>query len=202
MSEFARAFYGNPAAKMKMIGITGTNGKTTTAHMLASILNKAGKNCALIGTLGVFYANREIAPALTTPDPIFLHKTFADMVECGVEYVVMEVSAHAVYFDKIEGIRFACCIFTNCTEDHLDFFKDMESYAAAKRACSRPSAAIWRSSIPTMRWAPRSRAAKCGRTAMRWKIPRTCSRSTCARACAAADSCSTCSTICTRSICI
>lgn len=120
-----RAFTANPAAKMKMIGITGTNGKTTTAHMLASILNKAGKNCALVGTLGVFYANREIAPALTTPDPIFLHKTFADMVECGVEYVVMEVSAHAVYFDKIEGIRFACCIFTNCTEDHLDFFKDI-----------------------------------------------------------------------------
>lgn len=138
MSEFARAFYGNPAAKMKMIGITGTNGKTTTAHMLASILNKAGKNCALIGTLGVFYANREIAPALTTPDPIFLHKTFADMVECGVEYVVMEVSAHAVYFDKIEGIRFACCIFTNCTEDHLDFFKDMESYAAAKKSLFTP----------------------------------------------------------------
>lgn len=123
---------------MKMIGITGTNGKTTTAHMLASILNKAGKNCALVGTLGVFYANREIAPALTTPDPIFLHKTFADMVECGVEYVVMEVSAHAVYFDKIEGIRFACCIFTNCTEDHLDFFKDMESYAAAKKSLFTP----------------------------------------------------------------
>ena len=124
LAHLACNWYGNPAKSLKLIGITGTNGKTTTAHMLASILNKAGKNCALVGTLGVFYANREIAPALTTPDPIFLHKTFADMVDCGVEYVVMEVSAHAVYFDKIEGIRFACCIFTNCTEDHLDFFID------------------------------------------------------------------------------
>ena len=134
MSDFARAFYGDPAQKLNIIGVTGTNGKTTTAHMLASILNGAGENCALIGTLGVCYANREIAPSLTTPDPIFLHKIFADMVACGVKYVVMEVSAHAIYYDKIAGIRFSHCIFTNCTEDHLDFFKDMESYAAVKRS--------------------------------------------------------------------
>lgn len=134
MSEFARAFYDNPADKLKIIGITGTNGKTTTAHMLASILDYSGKNCALVGTLGVFYSNREIAPSLTTPDPIFLHKIFADMVECGVEYVVMEVSAHAIYYDKIAGINFEFGIFTNCTEDHLDFFENMQTYAETKKS--------------------------------------------------------------------
>ena len=138
MGEFAREFYGNTAEKLKIVGITGTNGKTTTAHMLASVLNGAGKKCALVGTLGVFFANREIAPALTTPDPIFLHKVFADMVQCGVEYVVMEVSAHAIYYDKIAGLRFACCIFTNCTEDHLDFFKDMGEYANTKKSLFTP----------------------------------------------------------------
>lgn len=139
MSEFARAFYGNPSEKLKIIGITGTNGKTTTAHMLASVLNAAGENCALVGTLGIFYANREIAPGLTTPDPIFLHKSFADMVACKVKYVVMEVSAHAIYYDKIDGIRFSYCIFTNCTEDHLDFFKDMESYTETKKSLFTPT---------------------------------------------------------------
>jgi len=105
MSEFARAFYGNPAEKMKIIAITGTNGKTTTSHMLASIFNEAGIPCALVGTLGVFYGNKEIEPSLTTPDPIFLHKIFADMVDCGIEIVVMEVSAHAIFYDKIDGIK-------------------------------------------------------------------------------------------------
>ena len=134
MSEFARVFYGNPAEKMKIIAITGTNGKTTTSHMLASIFNEAGIPCALVGTLGVFYGNKEIEPSLTTPDPIFLHKIFADMVDCGIEIVVMEVSAHAIFYDKIDGIKFEYCIFTNCTQDHLDFFKDMQTYSQVKKS--------------------------------------------------------------------
>ena len=133
MAELAAAFYGHPEKKLKIVGITGTNGKTTTAHMLAAIFKAAGISCGNIGTLGVFYANKEVAPELTTPDPVFLYKIFADMAACGIEWVVMEVSAHALYYGKVDGIHFAYCIFTNLTEDHLDFFKTMERYGAAKR---------------------------------------------------------------------
>lgn len=136
--EAASAFYGHPEQKLKVIGITGTNGKTTTAHMLASVLSEAGKACGIVGTLGIRYANKEIAPELTTPDPVYLYKIFADMAACGVEYVVMEVSAHALYFGKTDGISFEAGIFTNLTEDHLDFFGTMENYAAAKEKLFRP----------------------------------------------------------------
>lgn len=131
-AAFSAAFYGHPEKRLKIIGVTGTNGKTTTAHMLASIFAAAGKTCGNIGTLGIRYANREVAPELTTPDPCFLYKIFADMVACGVEYAVMEVSAHALHFGKVDGIPFEAGIFTNLTEDHLDFFGTMENYAAAK----------------------------------------------------------------------
>ena len=138
MGELAAAFYGHPEKKLKIVGITGTNGKTTTAHMIASVFKAAGISCGNIGTLGIFYENKEIAPELTTPDPVFLYKVFADMAACGVEWVVMEVSAHALYFGKVDGITFEYCIFTNLTEDHLDFFKNMEEYAAAKEKLFLP----------------------------------------------------------------
>lgn len=133
MGELAAAFYGHPERKLKIVGITGTNGKTTTAHMLAAVFKAAGIPCGNIGTLGIFYANKEISPELTTPDPVFLYKVFADMVSSGISWVVMEVSAHALYYGKVDGIRFEYCIFTNLTEDHLDFFGTMERYGAAKR---------------------------------------------------------------------
>lgn len=131
-TQIAAAFYGHPERKLKIVGITGTNGKTTTAHMLTSMLTADGKKCGNIGTLGIFYANKEVSPDLTTPDPSFLYKIFADMAESGVEYVVMEVSAHALYFGKTDGIFFDAAVFTNLTEDHLDFFHTMSAYAAAK----------------------------------------------------------------------
>ena len=131
-TQIAAAFYGHPERKLKIVGITGTNGKTTTAHMLASVHTAAGKKCGNIGTLGIIYANKEVSPDLTTPDPSFLYKIFADMAESGVEYVVMEVSAHALYFGKTDGIVFEAAVFTNLTEDHLDFFGTMQAYAAAK----------------------------------------------------------------------
>ena len=138
VAEIAAAFYGHPERKLKMVAVTGTNGKTTTAHMLVSILTAAGRACGNIGTLGIRYANKEIAPELTTPDPAFLYKVLADMVASDVEYVVMEVSAHALYFGKTEGIPFEAGIFTNLTEDHLDFFPTMEEYAAAKEKLFAP----------------------------------------------------------------
>ncbi len=128
----AAAFYGNPARKMKIVGITGTNGKTTVAKMLATILRSAGKKTGIIGTLGTEYGGKVFPSSLTTPDPSELHKTFADMLSEGVEYAVMEVSAHALYYKKTEGIVFAACVFTNLTQDHLDFFGTMEAYQQAK----------------------------------------------------------------------
>jgi UDP-N-acetylmuramoyl-L-alanyl-D-glutamate--2,6-diaminopimelate ligase len=133
VAKLAEAFYGFAHKKLKIIGVTGTNGKTTTTYMLKSIFDANGNKTGVIGTLGIIYGDREIAPELTTPDPIFLHSVFADMVKCGVEYVFMEVSAHALYFDKIAGLHFEVGIFTNCTQDHLDFFKNMKEYAECKK---------------------------------------------------------------------
>lgn len=133
LSFLAAAFYGEPQKKLKIVGVTGTNGKTTTCRYIASILEKAGKETGVIGTLGVFYCGISLAPDLTTPDPLRLFRLFSDMQKSGVEYVVMEVSAHAVYYEKASVVRFAACVFTNCTQDHLDFFRSMENYKAVKK---------------------------------------------------------------------
>ena len=132
LALLSSVFYGEPSEKLKVIGVTGTNGKTTTTHMLAAILKNADKKVGIIGTLGVEYAGKHIPSDLTTPDPIELQRTLADMFLRGTEYVVMEVSAHALYYQKIAGVRFTACIFTNFTQDHLDFFEDMNAYKEAK----------------------------------------------------------------------
>ena len=97
LAEISSVFHGKPSEGLKMIGVTGTNGKTTTAYMLASILRNAGKKTGIIGTLGVRYEGKELPSDLTTPDPVELQAILADMRKHGVEYVVMEVSAHALY---------------------------------------------------------------------------------------------------------
>lgn len=132
MREFANEFYGRADKRLKIIGVTGTNGKTSTANLIYQILKNAGKNCAVIGTIGTFYADKFIEPSLTTPDPIELNKQLSDIVVSGVEYVVMEVSAHALYFEKLKNIHFTAVVFTNFTQDHLDFFGDMNKYKQAK----------------------------------------------------------------------
>ena len=132
LALIASVFYGEPSERMKVVGITGTNGKTTTAHMLASIFEASGKKTGVIGTLGVRYADKNIPCDFTTPDPIFLQKTLSEMLSAGVECVVMEVSAHALYYKKTAGVRFCACIFTNATQDHLDFFGNMQAYKQAK----------------------------------------------------------------------
>lgn len=132
LSRLSARFFGDPSKNMQIVGVTGTNGKTTTSHMLANIMRFAGKKVGVIGTLGVFYDGKEFPCELTTPDPIPLQKTLSEMLEKGIEYVVMEVSAHALYYYKTEGIYFSACIFTNLTQDHLDFFSSMEEYKKAK----------------------------------------------------------------------
>lgn len=126
-------FYGNAHKELKIIAVTGTNGKTTTCKMISEILRYDGKSVAVFGTLGIFINDRKIDCCLTTPDPPELHRAFEIAYLAGVEYVVMEVSAHAMHLEKLYGIKFAIAVFTNLTRDHLDFFKDMECYFSAKR---------------------------------------------------------------------
>ena len=118
MSLIACNFYGNPAEKLKIIAVTGTNGKTTTTHMIAGLMQNLGRNCAIIGTNGAIYNNKKIETEMTTPDPIVLQKILYKMERLGVEYVCMETSAHAIYLNKLDGIKFELVIFTNLTEDH------------------------------------------------------------------------------------
>lgn len=128
----SKNFFGKKCDKMKIVGVTGTNGKTTTTHLLGEILKGAGLNVGVIGTEGAKFNGKVIDTGMTTPDPYLLHKLFAKMQEEGVEYVVMEASAHALALNKLDGINFEIGVLTNITEDHLDFFGDMKTYAKAK----------------------------------------------------------------------
>ena len=125
-------FYENPAKKLKIIAITGTNGKTTSTYIIKSILEKAGYKVGLIGTNQNMIGDKVVPAHLTTPDPMELQELLSKMQKSGCDYVVMEVSAHALYFNKVDGIQFECSIFTNLTQDHLDFFGNMQDYAQAK----------------------------------------------------------------------
>lgn len=133
MSLIAKNFYGNPSKELKLIGVTGTNGKTSTTHMINDMLKQLGYTSAIIGTNGVIYNGKVLNTNMTTPDPIELQKIFRLLVNAGVKYVCMEVSAHSIYLDKIEGLKFELVIFSNLTEDHLDYFKTMDNYFEAKR---------------------------------------------------------------------
>ena len=132
MSKIASNFYGKVDKKMKLVAVLGTNGKTTTSHLIYNVLKKSNVKCGLIGTLGTYYLDKFIEPSLTTPDPLELHKTLYEMYHHGVKTVVMEVSAHAIYLDKVKNIDFYCAVFTNFSQDHLDFFSSMENYKNAK----------------------------------------------------------------------
>ncbi|MDD4110608.1 MAG: UDP-N-acetylmuramoyl-L-alanyl-D-glutamate--2,6-diaminopimelate ligase [Clostridia bacterium] len=127
-----RNFFGNPIKDLKLIAITGTNGKTTTSFLIRSILESAGKSVGLIGTQGAYIGNQYFETNLTTPDPQVLHKILRTMVNNKIEYVVMEVSAHSLALEKLEGICFDVGVFTNFTQDHLDYFKTMDNYKETK----------------------------------------------------------------------
>ncbi len=138
LGVLAAVFFEEPSKKLTVVGITGTNGKTTTSYMLEAIFKEQGKRVGVIGTLGVRYDGKESPAELTTPDPIVLQETLAKMASSGVEYVFMEVSAHALYYKKTAGVRFRACIFSNLTQDHLDFFADMSAYKRAKMRLFAP----------------------------------------------------------------
>ncbi len=131
-AQICKNFFDCACDKLKYIGVTGTNGKTTTVNIISNILKENGNNVATIGTLGVKFNGKEIETGMTTPDPYLFHKLSKQMLEEGVEWVVMEVSAHALALKKLEDVKFEIGILTNITEDHLDFFDNMENYAKAK----------------------------------------------------------------------
>ena len=133
MSRMAAAFNGYPADHLRLIGITGTKGKTTTSYMVKSILTQAGRSCGLIGTTGNMIGNRMLPSHLTTPDPVELQATLREMVEAGVQDVVMEVSAHALDMRRLDGMVFEAGCYTNLSQDHLDYFHTMENYFEAKK---------------------------------------------------------------------
>lgn len=124
LAQMACKFYGDPSKKLKIIGITGTKGKTTTAYFIQSVLNKAGYKAGLIGTINA---------SLTTPEASDLQKEFAEMLKKGLTHCVMEVSSHALAQERVYGTNFSIAIFTNLSHDHLDFHKSMERYLADKR---------------------------------------------------------------------
>ena len=133
MAFIAAAFFGNPAKSLRLIGISGTKGKTTTTYLVKSIMEKAGFKVGLIGTTGNMIGDTYIKSTLTTPDSIDLHRTFREMLDEGVEIVCMEVSAHAIDMHRIDGLFFEAACYTNLSQDHLDYFQTMEQYFEAKK---------------------------------------------------------------------
>ncbi len=133
MSRIAAAFFGHPAREMKLVGVTGTKGKTTTSYLLKAIMEQAGYSCGLIGTTGNMIGSRKLRSDLTTPDPIELNETFRQMADAGVQIVSMEVSAHALDMHRLDGLTFEAACYTNLSQDHLDYFHTMERYFEAKK---------------------------------------------------------------------
>ncbi len=125
-------FYDYPGKKMRMIGVTGTNGKTSSTYMLRDILHKAGYKVGVIGTIKIMIEDEEFPIHNTTPDVIDLQETLHNMYEKNMDYVVMEVSSHALAMNRVAGCEYDTAMFTNLTQDHLDFHKTMENYALAK----------------------------------------------------------------------
>ncbi len=133
LAQISNTFYGRPTERLKLVGVTGTNGKTTVTYLLKTILEHAGKKVGLIGTNQNMIGERILPSKHTTPEAPELYAMLDDMLREGAEYVVMEVSSHALALGRVEGCRFETAVFTNLTQDHLDFHADMEDYYAAKK---------------------------------------------------------------------
>ncbi len=132
LAEIANAFYGDLSRQMKIVGVTGTNGKTTTAYMIRDLLRDGGFQPGLLGTVAYEIGDRTLPAARTTPEAPDIHDLFRQMREVGCDSAVMEVSSHAIALQRIHGIAFGISVFTNLTQDHLDYHKDMDSYFDVK----------------------------------------------------------------------
>jgi UDP-N-acetylmuramoyl-L-alanyl-D-glutamate--2,6-diaminopimelate ligase len=134
VGKAATLFYGDPSRKLKLVGVTGTNGKTTIATLLYNMFRKFGHKCGLLSTVCNYIEGEAIPADHTTPDPIELNRLLAQMVDAGCEYAFMECSSHAIAQKRIGGLKFAGGLFTNLTRDHLDYHKTFENYRDAKKA--------------------------------------------------------------------
>ena len=133
LAIISAAFYGNPSEQLTLIAITGTNGKTTTSYIIESILHKAGYRVGVIGTINYRYADKTFDNPVTTPESLDLQRILAEMKQSGVTHVVMEVSSHAIDLSRIQHCWFDVGVFTNLSQDHLDFHGNMEAYWSAKK---------------------------------------------------------------------
>ncbi len=138
LAEVAACFFGSPAAGMTLIGVTGTNGKTSTVRIIESILRQARHRVGAIDTVSFRFGDEEEPSTLTTPESLDLQRTLARMRAAGVDRVVLEVSSHSIVLERIRTLRFACGVFTQLSQDHLDFHTDMQDYGRAKGALFAP----------------------------------------------------------------
>ena len=134
MAYIAGAFFGHADRQLRLMGVSGTKGKTTTSYLLKAILEKGGFSVGLIGTTGNMIGNDHLKSNLTTPDPIDLHRCFRQMADAGVQAVSMEVSAHAIDMHRLDGLTFEAACYTNLSQDHLDYFHTMENYFETKKS--------------------------------------------------------------------
>lgn len=134
MSLLASCLYDYPAKKLKIICVVGTNGKTSTATLIYKILSKTGHKSALVSTNGIYIDGKYVPNNMTTPDPLMLNKLWSNMAECGTKFCVMEMSAHAIHQQKTFGNVVDMAVFTNLSQDHLDYFGDMQTYAEVKQS--------------------------------------------------------------------
>jgi UDP-N-acetylmuramoyl-L-alanyl-D-glutamate--2,6-diaminopimelate ligase len=132
LADLAAEFYGRPSQRLKVVGVTGTNGKTTITYLIEAILQESGLTSSVVGTINYRFKDKTVVSKNTTPGPIELQSMLKDMVEAGVDYCAMEVSSHALDQDRARGIDFSSAIFTNLTQDHLDYHKTLQRYFKAK----------------------------------------------------------------------
>jgi UDP-N-acetylmuramoyl-L-alanyl-D-glutamate--2,6-diaminopimelate ligase len=139
MAPLAAAFYGHPTRELRLVGVTGTNGKTTTAFLVRHLLERAGIRTGLLGTVQSVIGGREEEVVRTTPEAVDLQRTFREMLDAGDAACVIEVSSHALELHRADAIDFECAVFTNLTQDHLDFHGTLEDYFGAKRRLFVPA---------------------------------------------------------------
>ena len=133
LAEISNAFYKEPSKKLKLVGITGTNGKTTTSYFIKNIFEAAGNKVGLVGTIANYIGDREIKSSLTTPESNDLNELFLEMISEGCSHAVMEVSSHSLVLNRVLSLNFSAAVFTNITSDHLDFHLNFENYFNAKK---------------------------------------------------------------------
>ncbi len=133
LGQLARQFYGQASKNLQLVGITGTNGKTSVSYILAQLLGALGHPCAVLGTMGWGFVGEQRDTGMTTPDVVSVHRILARLAADGAEYVAMEVSSHGLQQGRVDGIDFSAAVFTNLSRDHLDYHGDMASYGASKR---------------------------------------------------------------------